>query len=141
MKNLKRFDDYNNIDTQNEGVKTGLLSGLAALSMMISSCEGIKPKEFEKIQNQIDTLKKEESLGDTTSYKDQSKPKRYIVTFRFRELYSELTINKVDFTFDIPVDEEYYNKCQVGELVERDVRSFTDYSGGEVFIEDKKIEY
>ena len=96
MKNLKRFDDYNNIDTQNEGVKTGLLSGLAALSMMISSCEGIKPKEFEKIQNQIDTLKKEESLGDTTSYKDQSKPKRYIVTFRFRELYSELTINKVD---------------------------------------------
>jgi len=167
-----------NPDLQNEGLKNKLLGGLAALSMMVSSCQSITPEEKSRLQKEIQILNKEQEQGEEKSkyyvshldslrdekkrleetindekkklgiYKSGRAPK-YILTLEFQETRMadiddignlDNLIDVMQFSFDIPVDEQYYNENKIGKLLVEGSRPFKFGNFGEITVVGKKIE-
>ena len=63
----------------------------------------------------------------------------YILTLKFQEHKMELSLDRISFEFDIPVDEEFYNESQIGEELWEGSRSFSIGHNGDITIVDKKI--
>lgn len=164
---MKKFSQLEEV--QNEGIKTKLMGGLAALSMMISSCQSITPEEKARLKAEIEELNKQEEQGKEMSkfYDEQlenlrnekskleneileSKKKlsilksgrqpKYILKLKFQEHKMELSIDRIDFEFEVPVDEEFYNESEIGKELGEGSRSFSFGHSGDIKVIDKRIE-
>ena len=164
---MKKFSQIENqTEVQNEGIKTTLLGGLAALSMMISSCQSITPEEKARLKSEIEELNKqeEESLKKSDFYDEQLKrlkdeksnleseisdakkslgilqsgnTPRYIIKLHFQE--DNFENDYIEFDFEIPVDEKFYNETQVGEKLAKGERVLS-WNNGTVKVVEKRIE-
>jgi hypothetical protein len=145
MKHIRKFNE--NVDIVNEGIKDKLTKGLAALSLLVASCQSITPQEKEKLKNEIEVLdKQQKEKTSSISYYDgqilskseqvknletklgilkSGKKPTYILTLKFQEHKMELSLDRISFEFDIPVDEEFYNESQIGEELGEGSRSFS----------------
>ncbi len=164
---IKKFNQFD--EQQNEGLKDKLIGGLAALSMMISSCQSISPEEKLRLEKEIEVLNKQEIHGkEMTGYYDShlnslrdqknklesdikeakiklgilksGKRPTYILKLKFQEHKMELSVDRIDFEFEIPVDEIFYNKSKVGEKLGEGSRSFTIGHDADVEVIGKRIQ-
>ena len=163
---MKKFSE---LQPQNEGLKDKLIGGLAALSMMISSCQSITPEEKARLQKEIEVLNKQEEHGkEMSNYYDSQlnslrgqkdklesdineakkklgilqsgKTPKYILKLEFQEHKMELSVDRIDFEFEIPVDEEFYNESQIGRELGEGSRSFSFGHSGDIKVIGKRIE-
>lgn len=114
----------------------------------------VKDKEvvYEYQPEQVDTLKEDTSKyldGDDVSYLKEDTNK-YLVTLNVKQSHFSLSIgdhlkdSMNDFTFQIPVDKEYYDSLELGEEIADDFRvgSFifkSSIGSWKVTVEDKII--
>ena len=163
---MKKFSQ---IERQDESIKTKLVGGLAALSMMISSCQSISPEEKARLQKEIEQLNKQEDHGkEMVKYYDNQmedlrsaksklqneiddmkkelgilksgKTPRYILKLEFQEHKMELSVDRIDFQFEIPVDEQFYKESKIGRELGEGSRSFSFGHSGDIKVIGKRIE-
>lgn len=65
----------------------------------------------------------------------------YILTLHFQEHKMEISFDRISFSFDVPVDEQFYKECTIGEELGRGSRSFKLFHSGDITVENKRIEY
>jgi hypothetical protein len=53
----------------------------------------------------------------------------------------EFSLDRISFSFDVPVDEQFHKESEVGTRLGYGSRSFSLFHGGDVTIKDKKIIY
>lgn len=165
----KQMDRYNKLLIEselNEGLKSKIAGALMGLSMMVASCDSITPEEKQRLQTEIESLAKKEeqdkkmvnyydsqvedkkskvqSLDDEVKHLEtklgilkKGKTPRYILKLRFQELQIEL--DRISFTFEIPVDEQFYKESEIGKELGKGSRAFSFHSG-DIKIVDKRIE-
>lgn len=164
MKYLKKYNQ-----DINEGLKEKIASGLIGLSMMISSCDSITPEEKQRLQNEIEILAKKEdqdrkminyydskvadkrekvqSLEDEIKHLEtklgilkKGKTPRYILKLHFQEHKMELSLDRISFDFEIPVDEQFYKESEIDKELGEGSRSFTAFHSGNITVVGKRIE-
>jgi|ERR1035437_837992 hypothetical protein len=150
---MKKFSNLQ-VEPQNEGLKSAIASGLAGLSMLISSCQSITPEEKSKLKHEIEILNQQEAKGkDMVNYYHQQsgteqetlegldaqikeakkklgilesgREPRYILKLKVQEHKFELSVDRIEFEFKIPVDEQFYNESEVGQQLGEGSRSFS----------------
>lgn len=160
---------FSNLERQDEGLKSKLIGGLAALSLMISSCQSISPEEKARLQKEIEELNAQEKQGkDMVNYYDSqmqnlkdSKSKlekeieemkkelgilksgrapKYILKLEFQEHKMELSFDRIDFQFEVPVDEQFYKESEIGKQLGEGSRSFSFGHSGDIKVIGKRIE-
>ena len=134
-----------------------------AVIVLLSSCDRITPEEKQRLTVEIAQLDKEVGpLKQTvTSMKDtrdllneeiqflESKKKVYesgktpvyMLTLHFQEHKMEISLDRISFSFDVPVDEQFYKECKIGQQLGSGSRSFKLFHGGDITIENKRITY
>lgn len=65
----------------------------------------------------------------------------YILTLHFQEHKMEISFDRISFSFDVPVDEQFYKECTIGEELGHGSRSFKLFHSGDITVENKRIEY
>jgi hypothetical protein len=165
---MKKFSQ---IESQNEGLKEKIVSGLAGLSMLVSSCQSITPEEKQRLQTEIEHLNQqqdhdkkmvnyydaqskdrmskvrelEDEIGELEKklgiLKTGKKPK-FILKLHLEEggLDNIGNFDRLQFDIEIPVDEEYFKKCKVGEELAKDVRLTNIFQNCNLTVEDKRME-
>lgn len=165
---MKKFTKLQQ-EPQNESLKSAIASGLAGLSMLVSSCQSISPEEKAKLQQEIEVLNKQEAKGkELVNYYDyQSKSKqediskldqqvkdletklgilkagktpRFIIKLHVQEHKFEISVDRIDFDMEIPVDEQFYNECTIGKKLGEGSRSFSLGHDVDVKVIEKRIE-
>lgn len=136
---------------------------LIATIALLSSCDRITPEEKQRLTTEIarldnkllplrkdvrsmeerrDSLKEEiKFMEDKKKVYDMGKIPVYTVTLHFQEHKMELSLDRISFSFDVPVDEEFYKECKVGEELGHGSRTFKLFHSGDITVEDKKILY
>jgi hypothetical protein len=72
---------------------------------------------------------------------DSGKIPVYMLTLHFQEHKMEISFDRISFSFDVPVDEQFYKECKIGEELGYGSRSFKLFHSGDITIENKKILY
>lgn len=163
---MKKFSQ---LEPHNEGIKSKLIGGLAALSMMISSCQSISPEEKARLTTEIESLNKQESqeknmvtyydsqIESLKNQKDElenqikeskiklgilksGKQPKYILKLRFQEHKMELSLDRIKFEFEIPVDEEFYKESVIGKKLGEGSRAWSFAHDADVKVIEKRIE-
>lgn len=91
--------------------------------------------EYSDLNYEVSELKTEKQI-----YKSGKKPV-YVLTLHFQEHKMELSLDRISFSFDIPVDEQFYKESEIGKELGEGSRSFSFGHNGDITIEDKKIIY
>lgn len=98
--------------------------------------------EYRLFQGQVDQLKYEIQEYETKKgIYEKGKTPVYILTLHFQEHKMELSFDRISFSFDVPVDEQFYKESKIGTQLGHGSRSFKLFHGGDITIEDKKIVY
>lgn len=98
--------------------------------------------DYRYFQGQADQLKYEIQEYETKkSIYEKGKTPVYILTLHFQEHKMELSFDRISFSFDVPVDEQFYKESKIGTQLGHGSRSFKLFHGGDITIEDKKIVY
>lgn len=99
-------------------------------------------QDVRTLQGQHDILKNEVSVYQTEKkIYDSGKTPVYILTLHFQEHKMELSFDRISFSFDVPVDEQFYKESKIGSELGHGSRSFKLFHSGDITIEDKRIEY
>jgi hypothetical protein len=137
---------------------------LGFLLLLISSCgPTYTPEEEIRLKNEIIRLSGERNKirNEYWSLQDQSRVLNnqlreyevkkkiyedgkipvYVLTLHFQETKMEFSLDRISFSFDVPVDEQFYKESEVGTRLGYGSRSFSLFHGGDVTIKDKKIIY
>lgn len=136
---------------------------LIAVIVLLSSCDRITPEEKQRLTVEIAQLDKEigplrqtvSSMEDTRDSLDEEiklleskkkvyesgKTPVYLLTLHFQEHKMEISIDRISFSFDVPVDEQFYKECKIGQELGSGSRSFKLFHGGDITIENKRITY
>jgi hypothetical protein len=136
---------------------------LIAVIVFLSSCDRITPEEKQRLTTEIHHLDKQvaplrETVSNLEEKKDsltediaflESKKKVYesgktpvyMLTLHFQEHKMEISLDRISFSFDVPVDEQFYKECVIGQQLGYGSRSFKLFHGGDITIENKKITY
>lgn len=136
---------------------------LIATIALLSSCDRITPEEKQRLTTEIhrldnellplrrdvysmeerrDSLKEEiKFMEDKKKVYDMGKIPVYMLTLHFQEHKMELSLDRISFSFDVPVDEEFYKECKVGEELGHGSRTFKLFHSGDITVKDKKILY
>ena len=136
---------------------------LIAVIVLLSSCDRITPEEKQRLTVEIAQLDKQVGplretvtfMRDTRDSLDEeielleSKKKIYksgrtpvyLLTLHFQEHKMEISIDRISFSFDVPVDEQFYKECKIGQKLGSGSRSFKLFHGGDITIENKRITY
>jgi hypothetical protein len=136
---------------------------LIAVIVLLSSCDRMTPEEKQRLTVEIAQLDKQVGplretvtfMRDTRDSLDEeielleSKKKIYksgrtpvyLLTLHFQEHKMDLSIDRISFSFDVPVDEQFYKECKIGQGLGSGSRSFKLFHGGDITIENKKITY
>jgi hypothetical protein len=154
---------------QNEGVKDKIVGALFGLSALVSSCESITPEEKQRLKSEIEILAKQEQqdrkmadyYGTQVQQKQEmvrkldeevknletklgilkkGKKPRYILELHFQEHKMEISIDRIRFDFEIPVDEEFYNESEVGKELGSGSRVFSFGHHGDITVTGKRIQ-
>jgi len=163
---MKKFSQ---LEKTNESLKEKIASGLIGLSMMVSSCDSITPEEKQRLQTEIQTLAKQEQedrkkvdyydaqveakrkqvqvLDDEAKHLStkigilkKGKTPKYILKLEFREHKMDLSLDKIHFEFEIPVDEQFYKESEIGKELAEGSRAFSMFHSGDITIVGKRIE-
>jgi len=88
----------------------------------------------------LNKIKKEIEFSETKMgfYNKGIKP-RYILKLHFQEHKLELSIDRIEFDFEVPVDEEFYNQSEIGSELGSGSRSFKIGHGADVKVVGKYI--
>lgn len=98
--------------------------------------------EYRLYQGQADQLKYEIQEYETKKeIYEKGKTPVYILTLHFQEHKMELSFDRISFSFDVPVDEQFYKESKIGTQLGHGSRSFKLFHGGDITIENKKIVY
>lgn len=130
---------------------------------IITSCDRITPEEKQRLTNEINRLDKQvgplretvshledkrDSLNEDISFLESKKTiyktgktPVYMVTLHFQEHKMEISFDRISFSFDVPVDEQFYKECRVGEQLGSGSRSFKLFHNGDITIQNKRIDY
>jgi hypothetical protein len=164
MKYLKKYND-----NVNEALMDKIASGLIGLSMMVSSCDSITPEEKQRLQTEIESLSKQEQQDrKMVNYYDaqvqqkqekvsdldeqvkhletklgilkKGKKPRYVLELHFQEHKMEISLDRIDFDFEIPVDEQFYNESEIGKELGSGSRAFSFGHHGDITVTGKRIE-
>lgn len=136
---------------------------LITVIVLLSSCDRITPEEKQRLTVEIAQLDKEigplrqtvSSMEDTRDSLDEEiklleskkkvyesgKTPVYLLTLHFQEHKMEISIDRISFSFDVPVDEQFYKECKIGQELGSGSRSFKLFHGGDITIENKRITY
>jgi hypothetical protein len=103
----------------------------------------------DKLRDSIDErLRVSDSLTREITYIEgkksvysKGKTPVYVLTLHFQEHKMELSWDRISFSFEIPVDEQFYKECQVGEELGSGSRSFKLMHSGDISVEKKRIDY
>lgn len=139
------------------------ITKLLLFCFILSSCDRITPEEKQRLSTEINRLDKQVGpLRETVSYlKDKrdslnedilfleskktiyktGRTPVYIVTLHFQEHKMEISFDRISFSFDVPVDEQFYRECRIGEQLGSGSRSFKLFHGGDITIQNKRIDY
>jgi hypothetical protein len=99
-------------------------------------------KEYRLLQEQSDELKNQVQEYETKKViYEKGKTPVYILTLHFQEHKMELSFDRISFSFDVPVDEQFYKESKIGTQLGHGSRSFKLFHGGDITIENKKIVY
>lgn len=143
---------FSNLERQDEGLKSKLIGGLAALSLMISSCQSISPEEKARLQKEIEELNAQEKQGkDMVNYYDSQmqnlKDSKSKLEKEIEEMKKELGILKsgrapkyILKLFEVPVDEQFYKESEIGKQLGEGSRSFSFGHSGDIKVIGKRIE-
>jgi hypothetical protein len=99
-------------------------------------------KKVDILESEKDTL--EEDIKFLESKKiiyELGKIPVYVLTLHFQEHKMEISFDRISFSFDVPVDEQFYKECKIGEEIGRGSRSFKLFHSGDITVQDKKIIY
>ena len=89
-----------------------------------------------------DSLKQEISIMESKkNVYQKGKTPVYILTLHFQEHKMELSFDRISFSFNVPVDEQFYKECNIGEQLGRGSRSFKLMHSGDITIVGKRIDY
>lgn len=144
---------------------------LLTLSIFIFSCgQPITHEEEQRLQKSIAELN-QLSIKSTDEYHDISrsveykrsesqsldqsiadkktelgilksgKQPQYILKLHFQEHKMELSMDRISFDFEIPVDERFYKESEIGEKLGKGSRSFSIGHSGDIKVVDKRITY
>lgn len=91
--------------------------------------------EYRDLNYEVSELKNEKGI-----YKSGKTPV-YVLTLHFQEHKMELSLDRISFDFDVPVDEQFYKESRVGEQLGRGSRTFKMFHSGDITVTDKKIIY
>jgi hypothetical protein len=98
--------------------------------------------EYRTLRNQSEELKNQVQVYETKKeIYEKGKTPVHILTLHFQEHKMEISFDRISFSFDVPVDEEFYNESKVGTRLGNGSRSFKLFHGGDITIKDKKIIY
>ena len=136
---------------------------LIAVIVFLSSCDRITPEEKQRLTTEIHRLDKklpplrnevrttEDKLKvlkeEVNFYESKNKVYQqgkipvYMLTLHFQEHKMEISLDRISFSFDVPVDEQFYKECVIGQELGHGSRSFKLFHGGDITIENKKITY
>jgi hypothetical protein len=99
-------------------------------------------QDVRTLQGQYDILKNEVSVYQTEKkIYDSGKTPVYILTLHFQEHKMELSFDRISFSFDVPVDEQFYKESKTGTQLGNGSRSFKLFHSGDITIKNKRIEY
>jgi hypothetical protein len=138
--------------------------------LILNSCsQPITPEEKARLEIQIKDLNKKEAsirntynkvqrdLSELESQRDITKNQiqeaktelgilkkghqpLYILKCRFQEHKMELSMDRISFDFEIPVDERFYKESNIGEQLGSGSRSFSFFHSGDIRVTDKRIQ-
>lgn len=110
-------------------------------------------KEYQALQEQVKELKeeKEKLAEETIEIKEEKGIAKYVLTFNISQTHFSLDISEHlkdsmnDIDLQIPVDKEYYDSVEIGDVITNDFRmgslifkgSFGDWK---VKVSDKEIQ-
>ena len=148
----------------NQTIKHMKTKLLVIVTLLLSACgPSYTPEEETRLKNSITNLNSEQSklLSDVNSLRNEydnlnyevselktekkiyssGKTPVYILTLHFQEHKMELSLDRISFSFDIPVDEQFYKESKEGTELGHGSRSFKLFHSGDITIESKRIEY
>jgi hypothetical protein len=99
-------------------------------------------QDVNRLKSQNDKLVEEVSqyLTKKKIYESGKTPV-YVLTLHFQEHKMELSFDRISFSFDVPVDEQFYKESKIGTQLGHGSRSFKLFHGGDITIENKRIDY
>lgn len=93
-----------------------------------------KYQESRKLDETISDKKKELNILE------KGRKPKYILKLHFQEHKMELSLDRISFDFEVPVDEEFYKESQIGEKLGKGSRSFKLFHSADVKVIGKRIE-
>ncbi len=139
------------------------VTNIVLFCLLLTSCDRITPEEKKRLTKEIQELdsrviplrenvrlleKINDSLTEEISFHeskkivyDSGKIPVYMLTLHFQEHKMEISFDRISFSFDVPVDEQFYKECKIGEELGYGSRSFKLFHSGDITIQDKKIIY
>ncbi len=139
------------------------VTNIVLFCLLLTSCDRITPEEKKRLTKEIQELdsrviplrenvrlleKINDSLTEEISFHeskkmvyDSGKIPVYMLTLHFQEHKMEISFDRISFSFDVPVDEQFYKECKIGEELGYGSRSFKLFHSGDITIENKKILY
>jgi hypothetical protein len=143
---------------------------LIATVVLLSACgQPITPEEKAKLEGQIASLNQQEAVArskndqaylelvrvkqDLESTMNQIQETKtelgilkqgrqplYVLKLHFREHKMELSIDRISFDFEIPVDEKFYKESVIGEKLGSGSRTFSFGHSGTIKVIGKRIQ-
>lgn len=99
-------------------------------------------QDVRVLQGQHDILKNEVLVyQNEKKIYESGKTPVYVLTLHFQEHKMELSLDRISFSFDIPVDEQFYKESKIGSELGHGSRSFKFFHSGDITIENKRIDY
>lgn len=97
-----------------------------------------------ELSNQLSTIRNLESQINESKVKlgilKSGRSPIYILKLKFQEHKFELSMDRISFEFEIPVDERFYNESEIGKELGSGSRSFSFGHNGDIKIVDKRIQ-
>ena len=139
-------------------MKKKILAALLVVGMMLmlvgcgdnreylnAEIDGLKA-EISELENQRDSLKSE--IADI---KRENGTAKYVITFNIKQSHFTLDLSEHmkdamnDISIQIPVDKEYYDSVEVGDMIADDFRMGSlvmkgSFGNWNITVEDKKIQ-
>lgn len=135
---------------------------LFTFSVIIFSCQPITPEEKSRLKHEIEILNRQEQKvkADVSEYTEElstltkqveeakqelgvlksGRQPKYILMLHFQEHKMEVSIDRISFDFEIPVDERFYKESRIGEELGSGSRFFSLGHSGDIQVIGKRIE-
>lgn len=124
--------------------KAKLESEITSLNEQVRAAQINRDIYEEQVKAELDKLttlnEKLAVLETKLGIVENGKTPKYILKLKFQEHKFELSIDRISFEFEVPVDEQFYNESTIGSELGEGSRSFSLGHSADVTVIGKRIE-